>query len=193
MYKMSSITLGTIKAGLGEEDTVKIDKNLKVNEDLQVTGKIINRRNIEMARNNSRLEYSGTSWQDIQDMSVTITISEGGRASLRCYGILSNTSTDRGGFIRIVRVGADENLFTGEESSNRAQICTGTYQNPSSIVNWTAFSFEVIDDLPGAGTFTYKLQIASPDTTTVTIGGRGNDTDNFYGVRAPTILIVEEV
>lgn len=186
---MSRVTCGRIKPGLGEDNTIKNEGNLEVQGDLEVTGTY--KRNIVMTRINSYESTNSTSPVDIPGMTLSITVSENGRILVSGSVLMSNTSGTSRAFIRLIRVGADANLFVANSATGLQQNVTLGMRPADSNHNAMQGSFQFLDS-PGEGTHIYKLQFWA-NSGNVVVGGNGSTSNADHVYRSPTVLIAEEV
>lgn len=127
-------------------------------------------------------------WTDVTGLSLSLTLEAGESAKIDAHLTIGTSGSSVEGAWRVLRDSTV--ILEGAAASNRTQSLGGIHIASSNAVE--SISGHVIDQTPGAGTYTYKAQIFT-NVATMYVNRTGDDTDNVNFVRGSSGLSAEVV
>jgi hypothetical protein len=166
---------------------------LKVNTLQNTSGATLNliKQVIQVVKTDT-FSNSSETFTDVTGLSVAITPSSSSSKILIKYGGCMGTNDNRTAHVRLVR-DSTTNIFVGdqgESSQARASSSVGSDQTYYQ----QSFGGEFLDSPSTTSATTYKLQIASGDSSnTIYVGRSDNNSNEFSRSRTPSFITVMEV
>jgi hypothetical protein len=140
---------------------------------------------------------SSTTFQDITDMSVSITPSSATNKVMVFATFSASAGPGQGAaFVRVIRNGSAVNV--GDASGSRIQVGAGTFgkddEGETGLLSTLGQSITFLDAPATTSAVVYKLQLRERDgSVSAAVGRSGADGDSSTFSRAPTNLTVMEV
>jgi hypothetical protein len=145
---------------------------------------------VQSAIKTDTFTLTSSTYTDVTGASVSITPSSASSKILvMAYICLGNTTATAGSWFRVVRDSTA--IGVGTAAGNRTATAGNMY--PPATYSLNAFGWHYLDSPASTSSLTYKIQVASEATYTVTVGRNGSDSDFAYVGRQPTIITVMEI
>lgn len=145
---------------------------------------------VQSAIKTDTFTLTSSTYTDVTGASVSITPSSASSKILvMAYISLGNTTATAGSWFRVVRDSTA--IGVGTAAGNRTATAGNMY--PPATYSLNAFGWHHLDSPASTLSLTYKIQVASEATYTVTVGRSGGDADVSYVGRQPTIITVMEI
>jgi hypothetical protein len=131
---------------------------------------------------------SATTYDDVTDLSVSITPSSTNSKILVSAYFELNVSTDNAAVARLMRNSTA--IFVGNADGTRSVATAG---GRSGVAPQVGYSPQFLDSPNTTSAITYKIQVAAPGGGVVVIGRSGADDNNANHARVPSSITLMEV
>jgi hypothetical protein len=132
---------------------------------------------------------SSLTFADVTGLSVTITPTSATNKVLVMVDMMTGNNTNAQLFARLLRDSTD--IVLGDTAGSRTRVTSGIYESNGNTPKAVSFSF--LDSPATTSATTYKVQIASSDTTAVTVNRTEGDADTAARPRGVSTITVFEV
>jgi hypothetical protein len=132
---------------------------------------------------------SSLTFADVTGLSVTITPTSATNKVLVMVDMMTGNNTNAQLFARLLRGSTD--IALGDTAGSRTRVTSGMYEANGNTPKAVSFSF--LDSPATTSATTYKVQIASSDTTAVTVNRTEGDADSAARPRGVSTITVFEV
>ena len=132
---------------------------------------------------------SSTTFADVTGLSVSITPQSATSKIFVTVDMMTGNNAASQLFARLRRDSTD--IALGDTAGSRTRVTSGVYEGNANTPKAVSFSF--LDSPATTSATTYKVQIASSDTTAVTVNRTEGDSDSAARARGVSTITVFEV